>query len=124
MGRTSSRTGTPGELMYYCGLLFAAALLGGCKDEMSPHNAQELPPARVVATVYAVHSTTGNTPCYRNPDPTSGIITRLMEGQLADLVSPQEKLIPQGNNYWLHIYPRLGHRPSCYINVKQLVPVS
>jgi hypothetical protein len=117
-------TGTPGEIMYYCGLLFAAALLGGCKDGTSPPATTAMPASRVVATVYAVHTDTGSAPCYRDANAGSLLVTHLLDGQLADLYSPQEKVIRQDSHYWLRIYPRLGHRPACYINVSQLVPVS
>lgn len=109
--------------MYYCGFLVAATLLGGCKQETA-QPVVELPPTRVVATVYAVNNESGDTPCYRAPDANSHIVTLLRNGQLTDLVSLNEGTIKQGGEYWLHIYPRLGHRPSCYINTDQLVPVS
>lgn len=109
--------------MYYCGLLVAAALLGGCKQETA-QPAVELSPTRVVATVYATNDDSGNTPCYRAPDANSHIVTLLRNGQLTDLVSLKEGTIKRGEQYWLHVYPRLGHRPSCYINTVQLVPVS
>lgn len=110
--------------MYYCGILLAATLLGGCKNETSPPQVAELPPARVVATVYAARSDTGNTACHRAPAAASALVSTLSNGQLADLVSMQEGVVKNGNDYWLHVYPRLGHRPSCYININQLVPVS
>lgn len=110
--------------MYYCGLLLAASLLGGCKDETTQPTTVELPPTRVVATVYAANDDSGATPCFRAPDATSHIVTLLRNGQLADLVSLQEGTLKRGDQFWLHVYPRLGHRPSCYINTRQLVPVS
>jgi hypothetical protein len=110
--------------MPYRIFLFITLLLSGCKHETSPALEEALPPARVVATVYAVHSEAGSAACYRAPDATSPVVTTLSNGQKADLVSSQEKVIQQGDNYWLHIYPRLGHRPSCYININQLVPIS
>ncbi len=109
--------------MYYCGFLLAASLLGGCKDETTQPTV-ELPPTRVVATVYAAHDSSDTTPCLREPDAASHITTLLRNGQLADLVSLEEGTIKRGGQYWLHVYPRLGHRPSCYINTRQLVPVS
>lgn len=110
--------------MYYCGLLFVAVLLGGCKDQTSPVDHTQLPSTRVTATVYAVQPDNGSANCYRDADAGSSVVTKLQTGQLTDLASPDEKVIPQGQNYWLHVYPRLSHRPSCYINVRQLVPVS
>jgi hypothetical protein len=48
----------------------------------------------------------------------------LRNGQLVDLVAEQEGIIQRGTQFWLHVYPRLSHRPSCYLNVDSLVPVS
>ncbi|MBU0656371.1 MAG: hypothetical protein KJ914_14710 [Gammaproteobacteria bacterium] len=109
--------------MYYCGFLLAATLLGGCRQETTQPSV-ELPPNRVVATVYAANADTGDVACHRAPDATAPIVTLLRNGQLADLVSQEEGTFKRGEEYWLHVYPRLGHRPSCYINTSQLVPVS
>lgn len=108
----------------YCGFLLAVTLLGGCKDNTLQPTTVELPPTRIVATVYAAHSSSGNTPCFRGPAATSPIVVTLSDGQLADLVSMEGSMVQTGQEYWLHVYPRIGHRPSCYIDSRNLVPVS
>jgi hypothetical protein len=110
--------------MYYCRWLVLAVLLGGCNDSTIPTMPVEVPEKRVVATVYAVNALGGFVTCYRAPDSQSPSVTTLNNGQLVDLVSVQEGMIPHGSQWWLHVYPRLGHRSSCYINVEGLVPVS
>lgn len=112
-------------MMYYCGILIAAILLSGCKDsaQQSPH-VEVIPQARAVARVYQVISPAGSVACYRAADSQSPIVTVLQAGQLVDLVSAEEGTLQQGKNFWLRVYPRLGHRPSCHVNVLNLVPVS
>lgn len=110
--------------MYQCGFLLAAILLGGCQDKPSSAGAVELPPNRPVATVYQVSAVSGNVACHRSAATDAPIVTVLREQQLVDLVSAQEGMLQQGGEYWLHVYPRIGHRPACYINVRNLVPVS
>lgn len=110
--------------MDYRGLLMAVALLGGCDAERVPDSTVELPSVRVVATVYAVQDSAGQTPCYTAPDVTAGVSVTLRNGQRVDLVSVQEGMLQRGGQFWLHVYPRLGHRPSCYINANSLVPVA
>lgn len=111
--------------MYLLGVLLAALLLGGCQDNTPPPAPRaELLPTRAVAMVYRTHADTGETPCLRSPDADSAVTLRLRNGQLVDLAAPDEGLTQQGAEYWLHVYPRLGHRPACYINVRNLVPVS
>jgi len=110
-------------MMYYYGLLCAALMLGGCKNETSQPSV-ELPPTRTVATVYRAITETGGIKCYRAADSNAPLVTQLSNGQLADLVDAAEGTLKRGNDFWLHIYPRLGHRPSCYINVRNLMPVS
>ncbi|MBJ6608729.1 MAG: hypothetical protein JG718_00035 [Candidatus Thiothrix moscowensis] len=109
--------------MYYCGFLIAAAVLGGCKQETSQPTV-ELPPTRIVATVYETRSVGDAVSCYRLPDAAAPVVTLLHNGQLVDLVALEEGTLRQGGQFWLHVYPRLGHRPSCYINTNELVPVS
>lgn len=110
--------------MYQLVFLVAALLLGGCQDKTTPAPVVELPTARAVATVYRVTSSTGNTACYRTPDASSQIVTVLRDQQLVDLVSPEAGMVQTGQDYWLHVYPRIGHRPACYIDSRNLVPVS
>lgn len=107
----------------YCGLLLVAALLGGCGQKTSLPGI-ELPPTRMVATVYAVQASTGAIPCYREPDTGSPVVTQLRNQQLVDLVSLQDGMVQRGEEFWLHVYPRIGHRPACYLNIRHLVPVS
>lgn len=110
---------------YYYGLLMSIMLLGGCQDKTPPPaTGAVLPPDRAVATVYHVSAASGNTPCYRAADASSPIVTLLHEKQLVDLVSLEAGMVQTGQDYWLHVYPRIGHRPTCYINVRNLVPDS
>lgn len=111
--------------MYLLGVLLAALLLGGCQgDTLPPAPPAELSPARAVAMVYRTHAAAGETPCFRAPDADSAVTLRLRNGQLVDLASPDDGLTQQGTEYWLHVYPRPGHRPACYINVRNLIPDS
>ncbi|QTR53395.1 hypothetical protein [Thiothrix unzii] len=110
--------------MYYCRWLVLVALLGGCKDSTAPATPVEIPEQRVVATVYVVNASSGSANCYRTPDSNAPSVATLRNGQLVDLVAEQEGIIQRGTQFWLHVYPRLSHRPSCYLNVDSLVPVS
>jgi hypothetical protein len=113
-----------GGMMYYRGILMVAALLGGCKDSTQQRVAQVevVPQIRAVATVYRV---TAQASCYQAADSHSPLVTVLQAGQLVDLVSVKEGTLQQGQEYWLHVYPRPGkHLFACHINVLNLVPVS
>ncbi len=110
---------------YYCGLLISILpCWAGVRIIPRQQSGQYCPLTALVATVYHVSSTSGNTPCYRTPDADAPIVTLLREKQLVDLVSLEAGMVQTGQDYWLHVYPRIGHRPTCYINVRNLVPVS
>lgn len=79
-----------------------------------------LPNDRIIATTYEVQSPQAN--CHRKPQQTSRSLITLKRGYLVDLVSLEEKLIQEGDIFWLHVYPRLSHRYSCYMDVKHLIP--
>ncbi|MGB1257627.1 MAG: hypothetical protein ACPG51_17285 [Thiolinea sp.] len=51
-------------------------------------------------------------------------MTVLQENQLVTIVAVEEGLRRFNNELWLHIYPKLSHRPSCYVNVNNLIPYS
>ncbi|MBO0613029.1 MAG: hypothetical protein RL122_1176 [Pseudomonadota bacterium] len=107
----------------YRSLLLMTALLGGC-GQKAPQSFMELPSGRRVATVYAINSPAGDIPCYRDPAADAPLVTQLHHQQLVDLVSIQDGMVQHNGDYWLHIYPRSGHRPACYLNIQHLMPVS
>lgn len=108
----------------YCRfLLVATLLLGGC-EQKTPLAIAELPPTRVVATVYEVQTDTGEVPCYQAPDAHATRVTQLRDKQVVDLVSPPVGMVKQGEEYWLHVYPRLNRHSACYINIRYLMPIS
>lgn len=111
--------------MYQYGFLLAALLVSGCQgDRLPPEPLAELPSARSVATVYRIMSPSGDIPCFRQPSATSPVAAMLGDGQLVDLVSLEEGLTRQEQEYWLHVYPRTKSHPACHVNVRHLVPVS
>ncbi len=110
--------------MFACGLLLSVLTLGGCEDEPAPV-ARERLLERPVATTYQINANPEHViGCYRKPDTASERLTQLEKGQLVDLVSVEEGMYQRGNDFWLHVYPRLSHRPACFINVRWLVPYS
>lgn len=108
-------------MIYPCGLLLASALVSGCDSETQPTAQSDPLTTRPVATVYHVRTGTGAATCYKKPDG-QAISTTLNNGQVVDLVSVKEGTLQRNDEFWLHVYPRLGHRPSCYINTRYLVP--
>ncbi|MGB3918113.1 hypothetical protein J9253_18645 [Thiothrix litoralis] len=107
----------------YCGLLLIAALLGGCGQKTSLP-VVDLPPNRLVATVYAVQADAGSIPCYRAASAVAPIVTHLQNQQHVEIASASGGLIKQGAEYWLRVYPHSGQPPACYVNIHHLVPVS
>ena len=110
--------------MYYLGLLLLLATMVGCKHEISSTKPVDLPPTRVIATVYAVQAQAGEVTCYLEPNANAAVVTVLKNGDSVDLVDVKEGITRRGDTYWLHVYPRLSHRPSCYIDVQNLVPMA
>ncbi|OQW99782.1 MAG: hypothetical protein BWK73_49840 [Thiothrix lacustris] len=107
----------------YRGLLLIAVLLGGCGQKAS-QSFMELPSGRRVATVYAINTPAGDIACYSAPAHDAPLVTQLRNQQLVDLVSMQDGMVEHNGAYWLHVYPRIGHRLACYVNIQHLMPVS
>lgn len=76
--------------------------------------------SRPVATTYR---TIQASRCYQSPDTQSDLIASLAANRLVDLVSINNATMRANGRFWLHVYPRLSHRPSCYIEARNLVPV-
>lgn len=100
----------------WCG----CCLLAACDSELLPIT--DLPNHRTVATTYEVQSQQAK--CHQKPKASSRVIATLKYKQLVDLVSLDTQLIPEGERLWLHVYPRLNHRYSCYLNTRDLIPVA
>ena len=107
----------------YRSLLLITTLLGGC-GQKAPQSLMELPSGRRIATVYAINSPAGEISCYRAPAHNAPLVTQLRDQQLVDLVSMQDSMVQHNGGYWLHVHPRIGHRPACYVNIQHLMPVS
>ena len=108
----------------YFFILFNTILLTACTDNGNVLTIADLS-SRPIATVYKVNTVALNyTPieCRRSPAQTAEVMIRLYNGSLVDLVSIEEGMLKRDNLYWLHVYPPLSHRPSCYIDVRYLVP--
>lgn len=109
------------------GMLLVNLLLGACQEEIPTnlHTPATAPLAtsRIVATVYRIRSAE-HVPCYQQPNVQSSTLSLLKDGELLDLPSLQETLVPDGTEYWLRLLPRSAQREGCYINVRQLVPES
>lgn len=105
-------------------LLSGLLMISGC-DNPPPPQADVRITNRPVATVYKVKTTnTGIVQCYRIQSSGMTKITQLQSGQLVDIVAVEEGLIKLNDKLWLQIYPRLTHRPGCYVNVDNLIPYS
>ncbi len=108
---------------------YLAYLLVGCLsacDEQGDVATEPAPPLteRAVATLYLVKVTTADklVPCYPKPDPSSTAMTQVKAGDIVTLAAPEEGLIQRGTEFWLNVYPKLSHRPSCYVNTRNLIP--
>jgi hypothetical protein len=110
------------SLMPLSGLLFA--LVSGCEQPAPPPQADIRITDRPVATIYKVKAATDTQTvrCYRLQNTGMTEMTRLQDEQLVNIVAIEEGLLQFDNQLWLHIYPRLTHRPSCYVNVDNLIP--
>ena len=111
-------------LIIWPGLL--ALPLNGCDQPPSPPPAEMHLTDRPVATVYKIKAAPGTekVSCYRITTNSMTEMTRLQSEQLVNIVAIEEGLLQFNNQLWLHIYPRLTHRPSCYVNVDNLIPYS
>ncbi|HPY40569.1 MAG TPA: hypothetical protein PLM98_08630 [Thiolinea sp.] len=110
--------------VFYFFIIFLTALLSACTDNGSILNIADVS-SRPIATVYKVNTTAidyAPIECRRAPVATADVMIRLYNGSLVDLVAIEEGMLKRDNTYWLHVYPPLSHRPSCYIDVRYLVP--
>ncbi len=110
---------------------FALALLGlflvTYKNDLLPSNFNHSSPVSVtrkIATIYQIQSNTQEVACLQKPNAQARTTNILRNGQLVDLVAVDEGMVKNGQDYWLHVYPRLSHRPACYINTRALVPIA
>ncbi len=79
---------------------------------------------RKVATIYQIQAGDQGVACLHEPNTKARTTNILKNGQLVDLVALEEGMVKKGQDYWLHVYPRLSHRPACYINTRALVPIA
>lgn len=98
--------------------------LTGCDQPPPPPQADVRITDRPIATVYKIKPATDTQTvrCYRVQNNTMVEMTNLQSEQLVNIVAVEEGLLQFDDQLWLHIYPRLTHRPSCYVNVDNLIP--
>lgn len=79
---------------------------------------------RTVATVYKIKTDESDdkVECYRINASGRSPMTILKKNQLVDIVAIKDGLRRFEGELWLNIYPRLSHRPSCYVNINNLIP--
>jgi len=109
---------------FYFFTLFSTSLLTACMDNGNILNIADIS-SRPIATVYKVNTVAINyapIECRRSPAKNADVMIRLYNGSLVDLVALEEGMLKRDDTYWLHVYPPLSHRPSCYIDVRYLVP--
>ncbi|HPE59632.1 MAG TPA: hypothetical protein PLB10_04775 [Thiolinea sp.] len=97
----------------------------GCQD--SPSFASTVAPfinGRQVATVYRVRLPENgtNVPCYRQLRVRNEVNAWLLEDDLVTLVDMDEGMYQRDGGYWLHVYPPLSHRPTCFVDTRYLIP--
>ena len=112
-----------GKLFFFS---FVSLLLTACNDTGKAFAIADIN-GRPVATVYKITTGAFNfspIACRRAPAQNADTMIHLYAGTLVDLVSVEEGMLKRDNSYWLHVYPPLSHRPSCYIDVRYLVPYS
>lgn len=110
--------------IFYFFIIMHTALLTACTDNGNILTIADLS-SRPIATVYKVNTAAINyapIECRRSPTKNADVMIRLYNGSLVDLVAIEEGMLKRDNLYWLHVYPPLSHRPSCYIDVRYLVP--
>ncbi|MFI0399882.1 MAG: hypothetical protein ACH34X_12410 [Thiolinea sp.] len=110
--------------LFYFFTFFSTSLLTACMDNGNILNIADIS-SRPIATVYKVNTITidyAPIECRRSPAKNSDVMIRLYNGSLVDLVALEEGMLKRDDTYWLHVYPPLSHRPSCYIDVRYLVP--
>ena len=109
------------------GLLVLALSLISFNTNLMPSTVNHSSPVdvtRKVATIYQIQATDLGVACLHEPNTKARTSNILKNGQLVDLVALEEGMIKRGEDYWLHVYPRLSHRPACYINTRALVPIA
>lgn len=107
--------------MSNCGLAMTILTLGQCLNQ--PAHSEPLPPGREVARYYQVQSINTTAPCYRRPTSESSRMTTVQKGAVVTIATAKTKLIREGSEYWLEVYPPLSHRPTCYMNTRNLIPL-
>ncbi|MEZ5451182.1 MAG: hypothetical protein R3E95_03645 [Thiolinea sp.] len=105
-------------------IIISMALVShSCEDAPLPSG---LPPAasRPIATLYKVRTDNADerVPCYHIDENGLDRLTRLRNDQIVEIVDIRAGLRRYQGDLWLHVYPRLSHRPSCYVNVDNLIP--
>jgi hypothetical protein len=98
---------------------FNTSLLPSTVNRSSPVDV-----TRKVATIYQIQAGDQGVACLHEPNTKARTTNILKNGQLVDLVALEEGMVKKGQDYWLHVYPRLSHRPACYINTRALVPIA
>lgn len=103
-------------------MLWVSTLVLACNQDTTNNTSTPLPALenRPVATTYR---TSTESKCYQQASKQANIIATLPKGRLVDLVSLNGASMRAEGLSWLHVYPRLSHRPSCYIETRNLVPV-
>ena len=100
-------------------------ILAGCEDTVLAVAA--LPSAsRTIATIYKIQAgeNTNVVECYRiNADGRSPM-TLLQKNQKVEIVAIEDGLRRFDGELWLNVYPPLSHRPTCYVNINNLIPYS
>jgi hypothetical protein len=110
--------------LFYLVILFSITLLSACVDNGNVLNIADIS-SRPIATVYKINTAAINyapIECRRQPATNAEVMIRIYNGSLVDLVSIEEGMLKRDDSYWLHVYPPLSHRPSCYIDVRYLAP--
>ena len=114
------------EMKTICVLLLVAILdIAGCHDEVVVNNDRPNKD-RPVATTYKI-KTNGDADtvqCFRIQNTEISQLTTLKKDQLVDIVAVEQGLRRFDGQLWLNIYPKLTHRPSCYVNINNLIPYS
>ena len=109
------------------GLLLLGLSLMSFHNNLMPSTVNHSSPVeltRKVATIYQIQANDQGVACLHEPNVKARPTNILRNGQLVDLVALEEGMVKRGQDYWLHVYPRLSHRPACYINTRALVPIA
>jgi hypothetical protein len=103
-------------------MLWVSTFVLACNQDTEISTPKPLPTLenRPVATTYRTNT---ESKCYQQASKQANIIATLPAGRLVDLVSLNGASMRAEGLSWIHVYPRLSHRPSCYIETRNLVPV-